>query len=421
MNLLEEFGPHLTAMSVLCVASAFFSCSEAALFSLQPDDRRALRTGNAAQRVAVNLLSRPDRLLTAILFWNLLVNIVYFALASVIGIRLEREKYHAEAGLVALGALLALIVVSEMLPKIVGVLYPQQMARVLSLPLAVSVRVFDPLGPIFAAVIRALRRLLMPNFRVEPYLDLNDLELAITVSTSDEQLAAQERMALNNIVQLSDLLAEDLMRPRTFYQSFKPPVSLEDLRGQLTRSGYLLVTEPETDEIAGAIALKYLPTISRQHLEHFAQPVVYVPWCSTVAAVFDELQSSRREVAAVINELGETIGIITLEDLLYTVFEDQASRSARMLATSPIQKIGDNLWRVTGMTSLRRLGRAFDVELPLTKSRTVAGIVQEQLERLPVAGDTTRWQRFEFHVTEADPMGRLTVELHVVEPWEESS
>ena len=419
MNLLEEFGPHLAAMVVLTAVSAFCSCSEAALFSLQSDDRRALRTGGKAQRIAIQLLSRPDRLLTAILFWNLLVNIAYFALTSVIGIQLEREGRRAEAGLVSLGALLALIVFSEMGPKIVGVMFPRPMSSLVSLPLSAAVRAFDPIGPVVATVIRALRRLLLPNFRVEPYLELSDLEQAITVSTSDEELAAQERLALQNIVQLSDLRADELMQPRTQYQFFTPPVALEDLGGRLTPSGYLLVTEPESDEIAGAIALKYLPTIPRHHLEHFAQPVVYVPWCSSVAAVFDELQSSGREVAAIINELGETIGIITLEDLLYTVFEDQASRSSRLLKTSPIQQIDKNLWRVTGMTSLRRLGRVFGVELPPTKSKTVAGIVQEQLQRLPVAGDTARWQQFEFHVTDADKLGRMTVELNRTEPQEE--
>jgi len=419
VNLLEEFGPHLAAMVVLTAVSAFCSCSEAALFSLQSDDRRALRTGGKAQRIAIQLLSRPDRLLTAILFWNLLVNIAYFALTSVIGIQLEREGRRAEAGLVSLGALLALIVFSEMGPKIVGVMFPRPMSSLVSLPLSAAVRAFDPIGPVVATVIRALRRLLLPNFRVEPYLELSDLEQAITVSTSDEELAAQERLALQNIVQLSDLRADELMQPRTQYQFFTPPVALEDLGGRLTPSGYLLVTEPESDEIAGAIALKYLPTIPRHHLEHFAQPVVYVPWCSSVAAVFDELQSSGREVAAIINELGETIGIITLEDLLYTVFEDQASRSSRLLKTSPIQQIDKNLWRVTGMTSLRRLGRVFGVELPPTKSKTVAGIVQEQLQRLPVAGDTARWQQFEFHVTDADKLGRMTVELNRTEPQEE--
>jgi putative hemolysin len=421
VNLLEEFGPYFLAMVVLAAASGCSSCSEAALFSLQSDDRRALRTGGRTQRLAIQLLSRPERLLTAILFWNLLFNIAYFALASVIGIQLESEARHTEAGIFSLGALLALIVFGEMTPKIVGVLWPRTMASLVSVPLALAVRTFEPIGPLFAVVIRALRRLLFPHFRVEPYLELSDLEQAITISTSDEELATQERLALQNIVQLSDLRADELMRPRTQFQFFSPPVHLEDLKGRLTRSGYLLVTEQESDEVAGAIALKYLPTIPRHHLEHFAQPVVYVPWCSSVAAVFDELQTSKREVAAIINELGETIGIITLEDLLYTVFEDQASRSAHLLMVSPIQPVGDNLWRVTGMTSLRRLGRTFGVELPPTKSKTVAGLVQEQLQRLPVKGDTARWQEFEFYVAEADNLGRLTVELQRIAPEEEPS
>jgi len=421
LTLLQQFGPHITAMAVLAAASAFFSCSEAALFSLQSDDRRALKAGATAQRIAVDLLAQPDRLLTAILFWNLIVNMIYFALASAIGIELENEGRRGEAGLVALVSLLAIILCSEMVPKTAGVMIPRVMARLVSLPLAAAVRMFDPIGPVLATVNRALRRLIFPNFRIEPHLELSDLEQAITVSTSDEELATQERMALQNIMLLSNLRAEELMRPRTQYQSFSPPVDLEALGGQLTRSGYLLVTEPDSEEIAGAIALKYLPTIPRHHLEHFAERVVYVPWCSSVAAVFDELQASQREVAAIVNELGETIGIITLEDLLHTVFEDQASRSSRLLATSPIQQLEANLWRVTGITSLRRLGRSFDAELPASKSRTVAGIVQEQLQRLPLAGDKVRWHLFEFHVIEADQFGRMTVELSFTETPEEQS
>lgn len=411
MNLLQEFGPLLAAMAALATASAFFSCSEAALFSLRSDDRRALQAGSAAQRVAIGLLGMPDRLLTAILFWNLIVNISYFALASVIGIQLEKQGRHTEAGFIAVAALLAIILVSEMVPKTVGVKMPRAVSSLIGLPLAAAVRSFDPVAPIFSAVNRALRRLLFPSFRVEPYLELSDLEQAITVSTTDEELAAQERLALQNIVSLSDLRAEELMRPRTQYQSFTPPVDLKQLGGQLTRSGYLLVTEPESDEIVSAIALKNLSAIPRHHLEHFAQPVVVVPWCASVAAVFDELQSSQREVAAIINELGETIGIITLEDLLHTVFEDQASRSVRLLATSPIQQMDENLWLVTGMTSLRRLGRAFKLELPRSKSTTIAGIVQEQLQSLPTVGDSVKWHVFEIRVIEADPLGQISVEL----------
>ena len=416
-----DFIPHFVAMAALAAASSFFSCSEAALFSLRPDERRTLKTGSARQRMAIELLEKPDQLLTAILFWNLIVNIVFFALASVIGIQFEKEGRHTEAGIVAVGSLLAIILCSEMVPKTVGVMIPQAIASLVSLPLALSVRAFNPVAPLFGAVNAALRRLLLPGFRSEPYLELSDLEQAITVSTSDEELATQERLALQNIVTLSDLQAEELMRPRTQYQSFTPPVSLADLGGQLTRSGYLLVTEPESDEIASAIALKYLPSIPRQHLEHFAQTVVYVPWCTSVAAVFDELQSSNREVAAVVNEIGETIGIITLEDLLHAVFEEEASRSSVLLATSALEQIGDGRWRATGITGLRRLSRAFGLVLPPRKSTTVGGIIQEKLQRLPKPGDSVRWFMFEFHVTDTDQMGKVIVELTLLDSPEEDA
>ena len=137
-----------------------------------------------------------------------------------------------------------------------------------------------------------------------------------------------------------------------------------------------------------------------------------------MAAVFDQLQAHRREVAAIVNELGETIGIVTLEDLLQTIFEDEASRSARLLETQPISQLDENLWRVTGMTSLRRLGRKFAMSLPASKSSTVAGIVQEELGRLPVEGDTVDWHVFRLRVIEADELGQLTVELQVVDEQE---
>jgi len=413
---LQQFAPLLFAMLLLGAGSGFFSCSEAALFSLKADDRRALKNGSTAQRIAIGLLDQPNRLLTAILFWNLMINIVYFALASTIGIQLEKQDRRTEAGLVAIVSLLAIILLSEMIPKTVGVLLPRLVTSWISLPLAASVRLFDPVAPAFSAVNRALRRLLLPGFRAEPYLEISDLEKAITVSTTDEELAAQERTTLQNIVLLADLRAEELMRPRTQYQSFRPPVSLADLGGELTRSGYLLVTELDSDEITDAIALKHMPTIPRQHLEKFAQPVVYVPWCASAAVVFDKLRAHECEVAAIINELGETIGIVTLEDLLQTVFEDEASRSSRLLETTPIGRLGDNLWRVTGMTSLRRLGRKFDMTLPPCKSTTVAGIVQEVLGRLPVEGETVHWHVFRFLVIEADQLGQLTVEMQRVDP-----
>ena len=420
MLLLQDYGSAFAAMALLVVASAFFACSEAALFSLRAEDRRSLKEGSPVQRAAVHLLDNPARLLMAVLFWNLIANIAYFSLASIVSIRLQELHRHTEAGLVAVASLVILILFGELAPKTIGVMAPRLMSAIVSLPMAASVRLFAPLDPIFSTVHHALRRMLFPTFQVEPYLELADLEQAITISTPNEELADQERSALQNIVLLSGLTAEELMSPRTQYQTFTPPVSLEDLDGVLPRSGYLLVTEPKSEEIAGAIPLKFLSTIPRNHLEDFAQGVVYVPWCASVASVFDTLNARDFEVAAIVNEFGETIGIVTLEDLLQTIFEDESSRSDRLMATASIRQVGDQLWRVTGMTSLRRLSRTFEVTLPKCKSTTVAGIVQEVLQRLPDPGDVAEWGPFRFQVLESSEARKMLLELELRPNPEES-
>jgi CBS domain containing-hemolysin-like protein len=266
---------------------------------------------------------------------------------------------------------------------------------------------------VLAAANRMLGRMVAPNFTPEPYLEINDLERAITLSTADAHLAARERLALQNIVLLSDLSAEELMRPRRNLVAFSPPVTLEEVRALAPQDGYVLVTEPDSEEIAGAVPLKYLPTAPRQRLEQYARPVVYVPWCATAATAFDELQRHERDVAVVVNELGETIGIITEDDIVETVFEEDASRSERLLATSSLAPMGDDRWRVTGMTNLRRLGRHFDVPLEPAMSVTVGGLLQELLQRLPEQGDEVSWSGFDFRVLEAPEDGALKVELKV--------
>jgi putative hemolysin len=413
MPLLQEFALYFVAMAVLTAASAFCSCSEAALFSLQPDDRRALRHGNAAHRAATELLRRPDRLLTAILFWNLVFNFGYFVVGSQVGLRLAARDRAGDAWTLSIVSLLAMIVLGEMLPKTFGVLQSRWLSSLVSLPLAAMVRVLDPVVPAFAAANNFLQRVLFPHFKREPYLDISDLERAIELSTADAHLAAKEQAALRNIVLLSELPAEELMRPRNQLPTFTPPISLSDLGGELPAGGYLLVTEPDSDDIASAIPLKRLATMPRERLERFARSVPYVPWCAPAAVVLDELEKQDREVAAVVNEYGETIGIVTLEDLFETIFQDDSSRSARLLATSSIRPLDEGRWLVTGITNLRRLSRHFDVPLEPAVSVTVAGLLQERLQRMPEAGDEVLWSGFRFHVIEVGEAGALDVELEV--------
>ena len=77
-----EVAPWFLAMVLLSIGSSFFSASEAAFFLLGLPEQKTLATGNRAQRLVASLLSNPDRLLTAILFWNLVLNVTYFAMST---------------------------------------------------------------------------------------------------------------------------------------------------------------------------------------------------------------------------------------------------------------------------------------------------------------------------------------------------
>jgi len=409
--LLDQFPWFLLAMAVLIVGSAFFSSSEAALFSLTGRRRRRLATGNRAQRLGARLLEEPDRLLSAVLFWNLVVNVAYFTMASIVAIQLKRQGHTAEAAAFAVGSLLTIIVLSEMLPKLLAVLQPFGLITLLGVPLAAFVRVLDPVLPALRVANLLSRRLLWPRFQPEPYLRVHDLERAVRLSTRDAALVEQEQNVLESIVLLSELRADELMRPRIRLMTFRPPVSVSDLAGRLPPSGYLLVTEPEGDELTAAVALSRLSSVPDEHLERFAEPVVYVPWSTSVARAMEVMRREDRQVAVVVNEFGETIGILTFEDILETIFTPSPSRTERLFKRQPLTQVGANRWQVSGMASIRRLVRHFRVPRPESKSVTVAGVIQETLERFPEPGDECRWGPFAFRVIKASERGQLLVEL----------
>ncbi|MCA9134879.1 MAG: DUF21 domain-containing protein [Planctomycetales bacterium] len=313
---LAVLGPYLPGIVLLLLLSGFFSGSEAAFFSLTLSQRRALAKGPRSGRIAHALLARSERLLMGILFWNLAINISYFSLVSRAALALPAtpETRHLAAG-VTLAALLVIILVGEFLPKSVALLHPLVVVRLAAGPLALALRMLDGFLPLIKFVNEASRRLLWPGLKPESYLELADLERAIELSTDDAQLYEQERQVLRNIVQLSEIRVEEWMRPRTQFRSFVPPLSLDQLGGQKTPSGYMLVADSEGREVLSAISLNALLPQEMKNLAAHKQRLVVIPWCATIATALEKLRDAKRRVAVVVNEFGESIGILTWEDI----------------------------------------------------------------------------------------------------------
>ncbi len=414
-------APLLATMLVLLVGSAFFSASEAALFYLTRDDRERFVHGTRAQKRVVQLLERPETLLTSVLFWNLVINIAYFAMASSIGLSLDRSGHTNAAAGFAVGSLLAVILFSEMIPKNLAVLWPRALSVAVSLPLTGAIRVLTPILPLLRGVNRISLRTLMPNFEREAYLELRDLERAISLSTPDKTLARQEELVLHQIVSLTEMEAEELMRPRSSLTIYQTPITMGDLRNKPPNCDHLLVAEPDSEEIDRAMPLAQLATVSSKYLELECDRVPYVPWCATGAVTLDVLKHSRGGLAVVVNELGETIGIVTFDDVMHALFSNPAIRETSRNAAQALEPAGENVFQLNGAITLRRLAKLLRLELPEAKSVTVAGLLQESLQRMPQADDEIVWGNCRIRVLDSPRPGLLTATIEILPQEDEAT
>ena len=440
MILLKDHISTLFLMLLATSVSAFCSAGEAVFFSLSGHDRRQFQSGSRLQRMAANLAAKSGKLLPAILLWNLTANLTIFACSSITAIDLQKKGHATEAGLFAFVTLFGVIIFCEIIPKSLGVTLPRRLAPLMALPLSLLTRFVEPVIPWLEHINLLSQRLFFPNLKPEPFLRVSDLERMIELTPSqgrgargeergtrdegslksearspksDAFLLRREQQVLRNIVGLSDASAEEMMRPRTRLRMFKPPVTLVSLQGNVPSGGYLLITEPDTDEIASAIPLDRFTGATHDNTETVvwdeqSNPVVYVPWRMKASHVLEILQQEKKEVAAVVNEYGETIGILTFDDLVYSIFALVPSRMRLLFKQAPVRRNGEGRWLVSTMTTLRRIERFFHIELPEHEPSTVGGILEETLERFPQEADECDWGPFHWRVLVRSIVGRST-------------
>jgi CBS domain containing-hemolysin-like protein len=405
---LASIWGYLPGMLVLLLLSAFFSGSEAAFFSLTLTQRRTLLRGSSSARLAHQLVGRSERLLMGILFWNLAVNLTYFSLVSRAALSLPVATH---ASLLTITGLVSIIIFGEFLPKSLAVLTPLVVVKIVAWPLSVAIRLLDGFLPVIKLVNEASRRLLWPGLKPENYLEQADLERAIELSTDDAQLAEQERQVLRNVIQLSEISVEEWMRPRTQYRSFVPPLTMEQLGGEKTASGYMLVTNQSGREVTSAIRLSSILPDDIDDLAAKKKPLVVIPWCATIAEALKRLRHAKRRVAVVVNEYGETIGILTWEDIFEAILHSEDSLSHRELVRAEVRLESPGVWLASGMTKLRRLERLMGRRLDVGRNLTVGGVVQEQLHRLPELGDVCSLEDLLLEVVQVGEMGQIMVRI----------
>ena len=389
-------------MVILILLSALFSGSEAALFSLTPRHRRQLPRGGTGGRIADALLKDSERLLSAILFWNLLINMTYFAIASIVAGKLESSPQGGTtlAFTFTSLSLLAIIFFSEMLPKSIAVLSPTRASILIAWPLGLAIRLVSPILPVVKTANVLAGRLFWPSFAPESEIDLADIERAVELGTDDAALLRRERTAMRSLVEIAETRASELMRPRSKLRLVPMPIQAEQLFEEFPAGGYTMITDAEGEKIVGALGIRMLRPSQFDDYQRFVEPVIYVPWAAPVARVLDQLNEEDVSVAVVVDEYGDAIGALSIDRIFRRMLAPERDQFEETRALRAIQQIGENAYRVGGSVSLRQLTKRLNVAIPDESIATVAGFIQRNNERLPRVGDTAELGGFRLTVTE---------------------
>ena len=395
----------LAALAVLLVVSAFFSIAETSLMATNSYRLKHLvaQGHGGAIRVA-ELLKRTDRLLGAILIGNTVVSAAAATLAGLIAVRLLGEDKIAYL-ISTLVISFLIIVFSEITPKVVGATWPDRIALSLAYVLKPILWLLTP-GIWFANLfVRPLLALL--RIRPEEERELQKLsaeEIRTLVLESSAFMPKKHVSILMNLFDLGDITVQDIMLPRAGIESITLEEPIENIVRQLATSTHrrLPVYRDRDGEVIGILHLRKIldplraGTLTKETIEALLVDPYFVPASTPVFAQLQYFQEARENVALVVDEYGEVMGLVTLEDILEEIvgdIKDEYDPSFR-----GIKKLADGSVLAEGGVTIRDLNRELDWRLPDEEAATVAGFVIHIAEMIPYAGQKVAWRDFEFEV-----------------------
>lgn len=396
---------------VACVLfSALFSGIEIAFFSIGELKLRALAEGgHRGAKMAHYLRSNPQRLLSTILIGNNLANIAAASLATLIALRL----FGSQAVAVATALLTVVVLIfGEIVPKTLAAKH----ATSVVLWVAYPIYWFETLlSPVLFVLEPLIVKLTGGRGLAVPFGTEEELKIALEESGKAGVLETDEVKMIKNVFQLNDITAEDAMTPRTYMFALDGSLTLEGARDQLFNSTYsrIPIVHGSLDNITGILykttALKELAEgRCEMRLADIASPALFVPCSKPADELMKQFQQDKRHMAIVVNEFGEVMGLVTLEDLLEEVVGEIMDETD--ITEELIKRVGKNQILVHGRTEVRRINDFLKVDLG-NDAKTVSGLIQEHLGRIPAIGESVQIDRCRLVVDEADPKSIKRVQI----------
>jgi Mg2+/Co2+ transporter CorB len=384
-----QFG----ALIVLLLLSAFFSLAETSMMALNRYRLKHLvKHGHRGAKLAHALLAHTDQLLGVILLGNTLVAAGAATLAAMIA-QLLLGEHKWVPGVSAIAVTLALLIFSEITPKVIGAAHAERIAFAVSYVLTPLLKLLYPVVwfvNLFVSALLAILRI-KPPAGGEPQR-LTAEELRSLVLEAGHYIPKKHRSILVNLFDLERITVEDVMTPRAQIEAVDLEAPLERIAEQLATSYHtrLLVYRNELGNIAGILHLRRVLALMREgdlerdKLADLLTEPYFIPASTPLFAQLQYFQENRQRFALVVDEYGELQGLMTLEDIIEEIIGEFTTNAPSVATIRAWDKNDSAL--VEGASPLREVNRKLGLALPLDGPKTLNGLIIEHFQDIPEAG-----------------------------------
>ncbi|MBA1154897.1 HlyC/CorC family transporter [Microvirga mediterraneensis] len=392
---------------VFCLLlSAFFSAGETAFTGSSRSRMLVLeRSGDKRAKLVNRLLEMRERFIGTVLIGNNIVNIGVSAFATSVLVAIFGHE-----GAIYATVLMSILVIvfAEVLPKTVAISSPETVALTLSRPMTWAVAL---LGPLALAIERIVRLMLRPfGIRIganTPILSASEeIRGQVALLHKEGGVAKVERDMLGGLLDLEDLTVSEVMVHRTKMRTINADLSSEEIVREVLSSPYtrMPLWRESQENIVGVLHAKDLlraldavgGDASKLRVEAIALETWFVPDTTSLRDQLKAFLAKKTHFALVVDEYGEVMGLVTLEDILEEIVGD--IKDEHDLSVQGVRPQPNGSVNVDGSVPIRDLNRAMDWNLPDEEATTIAGLVIHEAQTIPDTGQIFTFHGFRFQV-----------------------
>ena len=393
----------------LIILSAFFSGSETSLTSAsKPRMHNLARTGKKNAKIFEELFKNKEMLICTILFANNLVNILASAIATKILIELTNNEGILYATIIMT---LMILIFGELIPKTLALSKADQFALKIAPFMRVLVYILYPLTitlNFIATFILKIFGVNYLNFKKEEVSEKREEELRGAIDLHGEDSSKDEKNMLKSILDLDDITVGSIMIPRKDIFSLPSNIKYNELITKLNNSPHsrIPIWEKNPENIIGIFHIRKLLEIKANDPKVFdIKTLCQKPWFIPESTRLDnqllEFKRRKEHFSIVVDEYGEFLGIVTLEDIIEEIvgeIDDEHDVLKMSKGTKDIKSISGRSFLVKGNVTIRELNKELNINIPVLNASTVAGLVLYESRTIPKKGQIFSFFNLKFEI-----------------------